>query len=259
MVGSTETPAGHSPDHRAPLILVTTWRRHGTVWDDWAGELVGVEAEYLDALLRAGGQPVIVPTAAPTASGADLAALLQMADGLLVIGGEDVAAEVSGADSSVVVGTVDADRDRREIELVHAALAANKPVLGICRGLQLLNVALGGTLYGDIAGQYAEHPQVPSDMTEALAYRHDVVLDPDSRLAGIYDVTTKSVNSMHHQSIDRLGDGLTVTGRASDGVIEAAELPSARWCVGVQWHPEMLADDPLESSLFAAFVKECAA
>jgi putative glutamine amidotransferase len=123
--------------------------------------------------------------------------------------------------------------------------------------MQLLNVAFGGTLHGDIAGSSPQHPPVPADRDEALAFRHRVTFEPGSLVSRAYGTAAKEANSLHHQSVNRVGAGLEVTGRAADGGVEAMELPRARWCLGVQWHPELLPDDPAELGLFAEFVLTC--
>lgn len=247
MAGSTEGTR--------PLVLVTAWRRSGKVWGEWERDIVGAEGFYVSALQRAGTSPVLAPVGIPGTA----AALLSHVRGLLVIGGEDLHPDVTGADPATVGSNALADRDRWEIELLDAALDRDLPVLAICRGMQLLNVARGGTLHVDVSGSSDVHPPVPEDIDEALAYRHDVSLTPDSLLARAYGTQRKSVNSLHHQAIDRLGDGLVVTGRATDGAIEAIEPVGAAWCAAMQWHPELLPDDAAEVSLFREFAQRCSA
>ena len=248
---------GASTDLRPapPRILLTTWRRQGKVWGEFVRDVVGVEVQYVQAVQAAGGLALL----APQAPGADPRHLVEGVDGLLLIGGEDLAAEVSGVDAADVGTNTSADRDRWEISLLDAAVELGVPVLAICRGMQLLNAARGGTLHGDIAGSSADHPAVPStDLQAALAHRHETRFEEGSRLAAAYGVLGKPTNSLHHQAVDRVGTGLVVTARAADGVVEGLELPAARWCVGVEWHPELLPDDPAEAALFRAFVDQCA-
>jgi putative glutamine amidotransferase len=125
--------------------------------------------------------------------------------------------------------------------------------------MQLLNVAFGGTLHGDIAGLSPQHPHVPADRDAALAFRHRVTFEPGSLASRAYGTGAKDVNSLHHQAVNRVGAGLKVTGRAADGGVEAMELPGAPWCLGVQWHPELLPDDLQELGLFTEFTQACAA
>ncbi len=246
---------GASTDHSAPpRILLTTWRRQGKVWGEFVRDVVGVEVQYVEAVQAAGGLALL----APHAPGADPRRLLGAVEGLLVIGGEDIAAEVSGVDPGDVGTNASADRDRWEISLIDAAVELRVPVLAICRGMQLLNVARGGTLLGDIAGTSSDHPAVSStDLQAALAHRHETRFEEGSLIRATYAMATKPTNSLHHQAVDRVGEGLVVTARAQDGVIEGLELPGARWCVGVEWHPELAPDDPAEARLFQAFVDHC--
>ena len=233
---------------------MTTWRREGEVFGPVLRDMFGVEVQYAQSLQRAGAQVYLAPQ---PAAGTDAAETLRGFDGLLLIGGEDLAAEVSGAAPELIGEGASAERDRWEIALLKAAIADDLPVLAICRGMQLLNVAFGGSLHGDIAGSSPQHPPVPADRDEALAFRHLVTFEPGSLVSRAYRADVKESNSLHHQSVNRVGSGLEVTGRAADGVVEALELPGARWCLGVQWHPELLPDDPAELGLFTEFVLTC--
>ena len=244
---STSRPA-------TPRVLLNTWRRQGRVFGPPLRDMYGVEVQYVHAVQRAGARVLLSPQAD---AGTDPREVLDGMDGLVLIGGEDLAAAVSGVDPCLVGANASGSRDLWEIALLQAALDADLPVLAICRGLQLLNAARGGTLHGDIAGTTPEHPPVPADTELALAHRHGVAFTPGSLVGTVYG-SGKGVNSLHHQAVDRLGDGLQVTARASDGCVEAVELAGARWCVGVQWHPELLPDDELEQGLFRTFVAECA-
>jgi gamma-glutamyl-gamma-aminobutyrate hydrolase PuuD len=235
-------------------ILVNTWRREGEVFGPVLRDMFGVEVQYAQSLQRAGAQVYLTPQPEP---GTDPAEIVRGFDGLLIIGGEDLAADVSGAAPQDIGEGASAERDRWEIGLIKAALADDIPVLGICRGMQLLNVAFGGSLHGDIAGSSAQHPHVPADRDAALSFRHPVTFAPGSLVARAYGATGKDVNSLHHQAVNRVGAGLEVSGRSADGGVEAMELPGARWCLGVQWHPELRPDDSQELGLFTGFVHAC--
>lgn len=237
-----------------PRILFSTWRRQGRVFGPVLRDMYGVEVQFVHAVRRAGALSYLVPL-----GDGDPAESVDGFDGLVLIGGEDLTAQVSGVAPEDVGGNASVERDRWELGLLDAALERDLPVLAICRGMQVLNVALGGTLLGEIAGISPDHPPVPDDLDAALAFRHDVELEAGSFVARVYGTKHRSVNSLHHQALDRIGDGLRVTGRAPDGIVEAVELPSARWCLGVQWHPELLpADDPYETAMLRDFVDACA-
>ena len=158
-------------------------------------------------------------------------------DGLVLAGGTDIDAALYGAARHPETGEPDCDRDRVEVALLREALERDLPVLAICRGMQMLNVALGGTLAQHLEGH----------LWPGQANAHGVSIAAGSRLDGILGT---AVNSRHHQCVARLADGLLVVGRAPDDVVEAVELPEKRFVVGVQWHPEDRAED---WKLFAAF------
>lgn len=163
-------------------------------------------------------------------------ALVPGFDGVLILGGADVSAEFYGGDDEAVRHTKGnvPDADRFEIALVHAARAAGIPLLGICRGMQVINVALGGTLIPDL-GDAAVHNDFPRN---ELMTDHEVAIVPDSTLAETLGATRIPIRSAHHQAVAELADDLVVAATADDGVIEAVEAPSGCWTVAVQWHPE---------------------
>lgn len=196
---------------------------------------------YLRAVERAGGLAVIV------APGADLAVLDRL-DGLVLSGGPDVDPTAYAAAAAPELGHTVPAADAFELAAARAALRRGLPLLAVCRGQQALNVALSGTLVQHLR----DHPR--TGRGERIG--HDVEIAPDSRLAGIVGPEPLPVNSFHHQAIDRLADGLRVSGTAPDGVIEAVEAADqgSGFVVGVQWHPEMLVDLPRHAALFGALI-----
>jgi putative glutamine amidotransferase len=195
---------------------------------------------YLQALRRAGAEGAVLLTA----DDVDWHSLLGRFDGLLLLGGGDVEPARYGArEVHPTVGGVVPEQDAGELAALRAALDLGMPVLAVCRGLQLLNVALGGTLHQHLDGhRLVEHP---------------VEVEGGSRLAEAMGTLRPTVHSVHHQAVDRVGDGLRVTAR-HDGTVEACELDTAAWVVGVQWHPEDTAHaDPSNQGLFDAFARAC--
>lgn len=188
---------------------------------------------YAEAVIACGGLPMFLPNADPKLA----SAYLQEADGLILSGGADFDPALFNEQPHPELGIVDAERDAFELELYHSAKQLGMPVLGICRGIQAINVAEGGTLHQHVpavAGSI-QHGQRNIDGTPF----HNVTLDDSSRLAQAHGTTSIRVNSYHHQAVDRLGRNLRITGRAADGIIEAIEGTSDVFVLGVQWHPEM--------------------
>ena len=210
-------------------------------------------SHYFYAVKMAGGEPRMIGLAQPLD---ELDALIAGLDGLILSGGGDVQTRLYHGDETLRVELVSQDRDALEVALIHKVLAADLPLLGICRGVQVINVALGGTLITDIPKQRESSIQhsFPSKEHPRNLIAHEVTLEPGSRLAGIYGTDKISVNSRHHQAILQPADGWRVAAHASDGVIEALELPGARFALGVQWHPENLQDMPGHQNLFKAFI-----
>ena len=190
---------------------------------------------YVEAIVDGGGDPYLLPHLDPTSA----ASLLEPADGLLVSGGEaDVPPAFYGATPSPLLGAVRLQRSAFERALIEAALAAKLPVLGVCGGMQILNVTLGGSLYQDLR----ERPGTSEHQQEKCKDEpsHSVQVTRGSLLAGLCDALELEVNSTHHQVVRELGRGLVTSGTAPDGVIEAIELAGAPFVLGVQWHPESL-------------------
>jgi putative glutamine amidotransferase len=212
-------------------------------WAFWDQEAHLVADSYVSSIQRAGAIAILLPVdrRAPLE-------LLDRIDGLLLIGGADIDPSSYGAPSEPATESTYPDRDAFELALLAGALATDLPVLAICRGMQLLNIVLGGTLTQDLVAPDGSHPhrRFPGTFEGT---EHPVSLESGSLAARAAGELIHEVRCHHHQAVDRLGDGLRVTGRAQDGVIEAIEPEDGRWVLGVQWHPE--ADE--RSRLFAAF------
>lgn len=213
-------------------------------------ERTGVNAAYVTAVLAGGGLPLLLSPLL----GAELAApALEHCDGLLLTGGADVDPARFGAAPSPALGAVEPARDAFELALLEAALARRIPILAICRGMQLVNVAAAGSLWQDLP---SEHPgPVRHRQSEPRATpTHSVRIGDGTRSASILGSRLRT-NSSHHQAIRELGRGLRATGWADDGIVEALESEDqAQWLVGVQWHPEEGSAGPPDRNLFRAFV-----
>jgi putative glutamine amidotransferase len=241
---------------RRPLIAVTTSevREGKAVMPTRHGEPPQLEMalglKYLHAIERAGGIPVVVPPLQVDC----LDALLDRVDGLCLSGGPDMDPESYGARRHLHTGPTESELDVFELGLARAADARSIPILAVCRGMQLLNVARGGTLHQhlpDIVGERIVHRQ--SEVGEKPT--HWVTLTPASRLGQILSRHRTKVNSFHHQAVATLGEGLIVTSRASDGTVESLEAVDRDFVVGVQWHAECLVDRFGQAALFSAFVE----
>ena len=196
---------------------------------------------YVEAVATAGGAPVVIPLNLDEGA---LRAIYERLDGLLLAGGEDVHPRHYGEAIHEKCGQRDNARDTVELTLARWALAEGLPVLGICRGIQVLNVAAGGTLYQDIASQVPgslKHDCWPDYPRNYLA--HQVTVNGDSFLAAVLGQSRVAVNSMHHQAVKDLAPGFRVVARAPDGLIEAIEGHDHPFALGVQWHPEELVED----------------
>jgi putative glutamine amidotransferase len=213
-----------------PLIGVSTYLESEARWGAWALPAALVPDGYRRLVQSAGGIAALLPPDDPAHAPAAVAHL----DGLVIAGGPDVDPARYGAVRDPRTGPPAHERDAWELALIDAALTTGTPLLAICRGMQLLNVALGGTLTQHLDGHSGDAPGVFG--------RHPVTPVPASRYAALVPETAR-VPVHHHQALDRLGAGLVATAHAADGTVEAVELPGAAWVLGVQWHPEM-GDDP---------------
>jgi putative glutamine amidotransferase len=229
-----------------PLIGITTYAEPGVQWGAWNVDAALLPIEYVDVVERAGGRPLLVP---PSDDAID--ETLEALDGIIFSGGSDLDPSTYGAEAHPETNGVRAERDRAELALLRAALERDMPVLAICRGSQVLNVARGGDLVQhlpEVVG-HDKHKHTPGVFAD-----HDVAIDSETRLGAIVGEHAP-VKSHHHQGFGRLGDGLREAARADDGTIEALEDPTKRFAIGVLWHPEAGED----AALFEALVEEARA
>jgi putative glutamine amidotransferase len=225
-----------------PLIGITTYLTRAT-FGAWEEESVLVPADYTRAVERAGGRALLVP---PSDDGVE--ETLDVLDGIVFSGGSDLDPATYGQERHEATGGIVAERDRAELALLQAALARDMPVLAVCRGSQVLNVALGGDLVQHLPEVIGDekHQQLAGEFSE-----HGVALEPETRLGELLGEHAP-VKSHHHQGFGKLGEGLREAARADDGTIEALEDPSRRFALGVLWHPEAGEDQ----RLFEALVRE---
>jgi putative glutamine amidotransferase len=236
------------------LIGITCSRITGGAWGvyslgqfmDYAG------SDYSQAVLHSGGAPVIIPAAQDPDS---LSRILDSVQGLILSGGPDVHPKRFGEEPLAGLGEVDEALDSMELMAAGLALERDIPILAICRGIQVLNIALGGTLYQDIPSQVPDS-LCHNPKTDKAVTTHTVRIKAGSRLRRIIGKPEIWVNSKHHQALKDPAPGLVVTARARDGVIEAVEHPDKRYVIGVQWHPEgTWRDDAFSKKLILSFVR----
>ncbi len=236
------------------MIGITASLRRFPHEDKHESEYFYLYEPYISAIHDAGGVPVIIPVGlGPRYTGR----VLELIHGLVLSGGGDIDPNRYGDLLTTKLRRVEPKKDETEIEIFNLAFSRNIPILGICRGAQLMNVALDGTLYQDIITQMrmainhdAEFP--PSEPS------HVVTIEKDTKLYKILGESAIWTNSRHHQGIKLHGKGLTVSAKASDGLIEGIEHPNKKWVIGVQWRPESMAKiDKLQAKLFKAFVDAC--
>lgn len=230
-----------------PLIGITSSR----IYNQAREPVIALNEAYIHAVARAGATPLTIPLGL-----ADdiLHSLLSRLDGVLFSGGGDVETSRYRGIGHRRVSNVDPDRDRVEVLLVEQVVRRSIPFLGICRGIQVINVALGGTLYSDVADQHPgtlRHDNYPNIPRDHLA--HIVTIVAGSRLADILGTTQVGTNSLHHQAIRQVAPGLRPLAHAPDGIIEAVEVTGHPFGLAVQWHPEEMPDSLLMQALFSAF------
>ena len=215
---------------------------------------------YYHAVTSVGAIPWMIPLLDDDLD--TLRAIYERLDGVLLAGGVDMHPGTYGEERGPLCGVTDTARDTVEIQLSQWAIEDGKPLFGICRGLQVVNVAMGGTLYQDVSAEHAKaikHDYFPTTGFSRDHLAHDVVLEAGSRLHKVFDSPRIRVNSMHHQGIHRLGRALRPVGVAPDGLIEAIESPNGHYLVAVQWHPEVFeAHDPHVFHLLRDFIKAAA-
>ena len=229
-----------------PLIGITTYVEQAR-WGYWDLEAALIPSDYVNAVEAAGGRALLVP---PAEDGVE--ETLDALDGIVFTGGADIDPGEYGAEPHPETFGIRHDRDRAELSLLSAALERDMPVLGICRGIQVLNVARGGDLHQhlpDVVG-HERHKHDPP----GIFIDHDVTIERDTKLASLLG-DTHGVKSHHHQGLDRIGEGLVPTARDEDGMVEAIEDPDRRFALGVLWHPE--AGENMR--LFEGLVREAAA
>jgi len=236
-VGSNGSEPAAGP---RPLVGITAYGEH-TRYGVWDHDAVLLPRTYPDVVIAAGGVPVLLPPFLESAAAVD------RLDAVVLAGGPDVGPDRYGATPHPRTGEPRPERDAAELAVLHRALERGIPVLGVCRGAQVLNVALGGTLVQHVPDAVGHSGHNPSPGVFGTV---EVALEPGSRVGAALGADA-TVRCHHHQALDRLADGLVVTGRAADGLVEAVELAGAPFVVGVQWHPE---EDATDVRLMAALV-----
>lgn len=230
-----------------PLIGITTTH---IVQPPAPLPLSGVSEAYIRSIRSAGGIPLLIPSGL---NPGEAEALRGCLDGILFTGGGDIDPAIFNGKLHERVYGVIPERDETEISLVRLAAESRWPFMGICRGIQVINVALGGSLYTHIEGQLPG--ALKHDYSERQLLAHSVDVQPGTRLARILGKTTVQTNSLHHQGIEQVAPPLVTLGRAPDGLVEAVELPGNPFGLAVQWHPEWLQDMEEMRRLFEAFVQ----
>jgi putative glutamine amidotransferase len=237
---------------KRPIIGCTTYRKR--VPQRRPIEIYGLMPSYVEAIVAGGGIPLLIPLGLSTE---DMQAVLERIDGLVLPGGGDVEPELYGGQRHDTLWGINPERDHTELFMSRLAVKTQKPILAICRGIQVFNVALGGTLWEDIASLVpgAIRHDAPDDRPRNYL-AHSVKLERNSLLAQHLGQGQHQVNSIHHQAIRELAPELVVTATAPDEIIEGVELPGHPFAIGVQWHPEnLVGDNPAMLALFKGLVQ----
>lgn len=218
--------------------------------------VLSLRSNYVNAIRASGGIPVILPLELSDKEAEQLADTL---DGIVFTGGPDIHPFLFGEEALRNCGESSALRDTLELSFFNRMFQRKKPILGICRGIQLINVALGGNLYQDIPSQFHKDPQLAHQQPYGYeSPSHKVLVESGTRLARLSCSATMNVNSMHHQAVKDTASGLIVSGRASDGLTEAIEMPDYPFLIGVEWHPEYLYENYAHAKkLYDSFVGAC--
>jgi len=230
-----------------PIIGITTFNDES--YKNYPALLL--QKAYASAIIKAKGIPILIPSGLSEDA---LKELLPKLNGILFSGGGDISVEYYSGHDHPLNSLIDKERDILEMYLMRAAIDQNKPFLGICRGLQVLNVVMGGTLYSHIASEMHDpikHDYYPDYPRNLLA--HKVKISAGNGASDIFGLPELEVNSLHHQGVNKVATGLNVIGIAPDGLIEALELPGHKFGMAVQWHPECLTDQVAMQQLFKSF------
>lgn len=235
--------------NKKPLILVTAAY-------DYEKNISSIKNAYCEALVEAGAAPLLLPVSLDNNV---LDAYIDNCDGLMVTGGPDMDAAYYGENNMPYNGELSPYRDLMELELIKKAVLNNIPILGICRGMQVINVAMGGTLYQDIHEQIKDKQLVKHSQNAPRWYgTHEIAIERDSFMWEVFKNERVSVNTFHHQAVKDTAPDFKVTARSKDGIVEAMEYIKPSFVVGVQWHPEDLwQKNPIHHQLFKNFVDKC--
>jgi putative glutamine amidotransferase len=235
---------------RRPLIGITCGPR-----GVGGAPFYGSRPTYIESVAKAGGLPVLI---ASDIDAETLRGIYERVDGVLLAGGGDIQPALYGMESSDLAREVDPARDAAEINVVRWSAADDRPLFGICRGCQVINVALGGTLYRDIRAEYPGYNGIDHALGDKFPrdhIAHTVSVEPTTRLAAALAASRSPVNSLHHQALRDVAPGLVASAHAEDGLTEGIEMAGARFFIGVQWHPEELVDaSESMRRLFTAFI-----